>query len=207
MIKEYKVDKEKFQEIYDTQYKKHPKWKRTAWIRKGIIIMTIISPICIEIYGYRVMGRFKLFSDYFFIAIGVIWTLLMILVGYIRILRFKCDDIVNFKLNESLILKDEYFENGYKPNGEGISTTYDVMQVRYDEIERLVLNKYHNRLRLYANIKDTRYDDYEKGEKDYSVKEKARMAFYLYYENSEEFVRTLSEKSGVEIEIRDYSEE
>ncbi len=214
MIKEFKVDDEKFKQIYNTQYKKHPKWNRTAWIRKTINIATIIIPMIILVYGYIVIDKSKndwIMQSYLvpYISASIIiygWGII-IQRCYIRILRFKCDCIVNFKLNESLILKDEYFENGYKPNGEGTSTTYDVMQVRYDEIDRLVLNKYHNRLRLYANIKDTRYYDYEKRKKDYSFEEKGDMAFYLYYENSDEFLKILSEKSGIEIEIIDYPEE
>ena len=210
MIKEYKIDENKKREIEKTQYKKHPKWKKRKWVLKTLSITSLVSPIVIMILFYikfRSNGwDYFMFLDYLGIAIGAWWTFFIIKIGYIRILRFTCDDIVSFKINETLIVTDNYFENSYKPNGEGLDETRDIMRVKYKDIDRLLLNKYHNRLRVWATIKDIRYLNYKKKDLDHSYSEKDRMAFYLYYENSDEFVKTLVEKSGVELEVIDCPE-
>ena len=139
-------------------------------------------------------------------ALGSIGIVMVFKFGYIRILRLTCDDSVSFKINETLIVTDNYFENSYKPDGEGFDETRDIMRVKYKEIDRLLLNKYHNRLRVWGNIKDIRYFNYKEKDLDYSSYEKMGMTFYLYYENSDEFVKTLVEKSGVELEVIDYPE-
>ena len=211
MIKEYKIDENTKREIEKTQYKKHPKWKKRAGIIKAIDIISIVMPIIIMIIWFMEFidnsWDFMVWLKYFFIAIGV-WSIFLIFkLTYIKILRFTCDDLVNFKINETLIVTDNYFENSYKPNGEGwVESTRDIMRVKYNEVDRLLLNKYHNRLRVWATIKDTRYLNYEKKEIDYSYYEKGSLTFYLYYEDSDEFVKTLVEKSGVELEVIDCPE-
>ena len=210
MIKEYKIDENIKREIEKTQYKKHPKWRKRVGIIKAIDIISIVMPIIIMIMWFMEFidnsWDFMVWLKYFFISIGV-WSMFLIFkLTYIKILRFTCDDIVNFKINETLIVTDNYFENSYKPNGEGINETRDIMKVKYKDIDRLLLNKYHNRLRVWATIKDTRYLNYKKKDLFHSYSEKDRMAFYLYYKNSDEFVKTLVEKSGVELEVIDCPE-
>ena len=210
MIKEYKIDENKKREIENTQYKKHPKWKKRTGVLKTLSILSVLLPIVIMIVWFKEFidnsWDFMVWLKYFLIAIGVWWTFFITKIGYARILRFTCDDIVSFKINETLIVTDNYFENSYKPDGEGLDETRDIMRVKYKDIDRLLLNKYHNRLRVWATIKDTRYLNYKKKDLDHSYSEKDRMAFYLYYENSDEFVKTLVEKSGVELEVIDCPE-
>ncbi len=207
MIKEYKIDENKKIEIEKTQYKKHPKWKKNVWVLKTFDIIAIISPIIIIAnYYIRFINVYWDLFDSIITALTVIFIIIMTKIGYIRILRFTCDDSVSFKINETLIVTDNYFENSYKPDGEGFNETRDIMRVKYKEIDRLLLNKYHNRLRVWGNIKDIRYFNYEKKDLDYSSYEKMGMTFYLYYENSDEFVKTLVEKSGVELEVIDCPE-
>ena len=207
MIKEYKIDENKKREIEKTQYKKHPKWKKRVWVLKIFDIAAIIVPISIIVnYYIKIINvNWDLF-DTIITALTQISIIIMVKFAYIRALRFTCDDIVNFKINETLIVTDNYFENSYKPNGEGINETRDIMKVKYKYIDRLLLNKYHNRLRVWATIKDRRYLNYKKKDLSHSYSEKDRMAFYLYYENSDEFVKTLVEKSGVELEVIDCPE-
>ena len=210
MIKEYKIDENKKIEIENTQYKKHPKWKKRKWVLKALSIISVVLPILIMLVWVKEFidnsWDFMVWLKYFLIAIGVWWAFFITKIGYIRILRFTCDDIVSFKINETLIVTDNYFENSYKPNGEGVDETRDIMKVKYKDIDRLLLNKYHNRLRVWATIKDTRYLNYKKKDLFHSYSEKDRMAFYLYYENSDEFVKTLVDKSGVELEVIDCPE-
>ena len=207
MIKEYKIDENKKREIENTQYKKHPKWKKNVWVLKTFDVIAIISPIIIIAnYYIRFINVYWDLFDSIITALTVIFIIIMTKIGYIRILRFTCDDSVSFKINETLIVTDNYFENSYKPDGEGFNETRDIMRVKYKEIDRLLLNKYHNRLRVWGNIKDIRYFNYEKKDLDYSSYEKMGMTFYLYYENSDEFVKTLVEKSGVELEVIDCPE-
>lgn len=207
MIKEYKIDENKKREIENTQYKKHPKWKKNVWVLKTFDVIAIISPIIIIAnYYIRFINAYWDLFDSIITALTVIFIIIMTKIGYIRILRFTCDDSVSFKINETLIVTDNYFENSYKPDGEGFNETRDIMRVKYKDIDRLLLNKYHNRLRVWGNIKDIRYFNYEKKDLDYSSYEKMGMTFYLYYENSDEFVKTLVEKSGVELEVIDCPE-
>ena len=207
MIKEYKIDENKKIEIEKTQYKKHPKWKKNVWVLKTFDVIAIISPIIIIAnYYIRFINVYWDLFDSIITALTVIFIIIMTKIGYIRILRFTCDDSVSFKINETLIVTDNYFENSYKPDGEGFNETRDIMRVKYKDIDRLLLNKYHNRLRVWGNIKDIRYFNYEKKDLDYSSYEKMGMTFYLYYEDSDEFVKTLVEKSGVELEVIDCPE-
>ena len=210
MIKEYKIDENKKREIENTQYKKHPKWKKRAGIIKAIDIISIVMPIIIMIMWFMEFidnsWDFMVWLKYFFIAIGVWWAFFITKIGYIRILRFTCDDSVSFKVNETLIITDNYFENSYKPDGEGFNETRHITQIKYKDINRLLLNKYHNRLRVWGNMRDTRYFNYEKKDLDYSRHQKRGTTFYLYYENNDEFIKTLVEKSGVELEVIDCPE-
>ncbi|WP_291631640.1 hypothetical protein [Clostridium sp.] len=207
MIKEYKIDENKKREIENTQYKKHPKWKKRTWVLKAFNIALVILPLSIIANSYiKIINIDWDIVESIIVALGSILILMIIKIGYVRILRFTCDDIVSFKINETLIVTDNYFENSYKPDGEGIDETRDIMKVKYKDIDRLLLNKYHNRLRVWATIKDIRYLNYKKKDLDHSYSEKDRMAFYLYYENSDEFVKTLVEKSGVELEVIDCPE-
>ena len=201
------MDENKKREIENTQYKKHPKWKKNVWVLKTFDVIAIISPIIIIAnYYIRFINVYWDLFDSIITALTVIFIIIMTKIGYIRILRFTCDDSVSFKINETLIVTDNYFENSYKPDGEGFDETRDIMRVKYKDIDRLLLNKYHNRLRVWGNIKDIRYFNYEKKDLDYSSYEKMGMTFYLYYENSDEFVKTLVEKSGVELEVIDCPE-
>ena len=207
MIKEYKIDENKKIEIENTQYKKHPKWKKNVWVLKTFDVIAIISPIIIIAnYYIKFINVYWDLFDTIITALTAIFIIIMTKIGYIRILRFTCDDSVSFKINETLIVTDNYFENSYKPDGEGFNETRDIMRVKYKDIDRLLLNKYHNRLRVWGNIKDIRYFNYEKKDLDYSSYEKMGMTFYLYYEDSDEFVKTLVEKSGVELEVIDCPE-
>ena len=206
MIKEYKIDENKKREIEKTQYKKHPRWKKNIWILKAFDIAAIIVPISKIIIWYIKINPSYDLVQAIIRALGSIGIVMVFKFGYIRILRLTCDDSVSFKINETLIVTDNYFENSYKPDGEGFNETRDIMRVKYKEIDRLLLNKYHNRLRVWGNIKDIRYFNYEKKDLDYSSYEKMGMTFYLYYENSDEFVKTLVEKSGVELEVIDCPE-
>ena len=181
--------------------------EKNVWVLKTFDVIAIISPIIIIAnYYIRFINVYWDLFDSIITALTVIFIIIMTKIGYIRILRFTCDDSVSFKINETLIVTDNYFENSYKPDGEGFNETRDIMRVKYKDIDRLLLNKYHNRLRVWGNIKDIRYFNYEKKDLDYSSYEKMGMTFYLYYENSDEFVKTLVEKSGVELEVIDCPE-
>ena len=206
MIKEYKIDENKKRQIENTQYKKHPKWNKRTWVLKVFDIAAIIVPISKIIIWYIKINPSYDLVQAIIRALGSIGIVMVFKFGYIRILRLTCDDSVSFKINETLIVTDNYFENSYKPDGEGFDETRDIMRVKYKEIDRLLLNKYHNRLRVWGNIKDIRYFNYKEKDLDYSSYEKMGMTFYLYYENSDEFVKTLVEKSGVELEVIDCPE-
>ena len=207
MIKEYKIDENKKREIENTQYKKHPKWKKRTWVLKAFNIASVILPLSIIAnYYIKIINIDWDIVESIIVALGSMGVPMIIKIGYIRALRFTCDDSVSFKVNETLIITDNYFENSYKPDGEGFNETRHITRIKYKDINRLLLNKYHNRLRVWGNMRDTRYFNYEKKDLDYSRHQKRGTTFYLYYENNDEFVKTLVEKSGVELEVIDCPE-
>ena len=60
--------------------------------------------------------------------------------------------------------------------------------------------------KAWGTYSDIRYSNYEKKDLEYSCKEKGSIVFYFYYENNDEFINTIIEKSGIKPEITDKAE-
>ena len=97
MIKEYKIDENKKREIENTQYKKHPKWKKRTWVLKAFNIALVILPLSIIANSYiKIINIDWDIVESIIVALGSILILMIIKIGYVRILRFTCDDSVSF---------------------------------------------------------------------------------------------------------------
>jgi len=126
---------------------------------------------------------------------------------YFRSLKNTCADSINYYLNETLILSDDGLEYGFVPNDSSINS-YTLGRITYRDIKRLVVNTYHERLEIYGDMKLTVYSNYEENQIKYIENQKdIKIRFYLYYENSEDFIRTLEENTGIKVQVINKQEE
>jgi hypothetical protein len=132
-------------------------------------------------------------------------------VPYFASLRHTCFDESNFKLRETLFLTDKGIQNVFHPLDESESNYMIQEIIPYDEIVKLIYNEYHERFQVFGKLQITRYLNYERNVVDHKIDYQAQdgysSRFYLYYENSEDFMNTVSEKSGLPIEHINYPEE
>lgn len=100
--------------------------------------------------------------------------------------------------------------NKYKSQGAKRACYYQEDIFEYTKIQRLVYNEYHERLDIYGRSKNIQYWNYFTGEigSERGLKSKDnRVRFFLYYKDSKDFINTVVEKSGVQLEIINYPEE
>lgn len=111
-MKQFEVDEKKRLKFMLTQHKKHPKWKKRAWVRRMLLVFFLISSTWIGIVGYmqnsnRGISMFILG----FTGMGLI-TIVPYIIYYFA-LRQTCRSGVDYKTKETLILTDSEFINTY----------------------------------------------------------------------------------------------
>jgi len=138
------------------------------------------------------------------VSILFLWTPTII---YYKQLVAKCRKTLTFKLRESLILYDDMIKNGFSFPSRDKRDPYMINEIKYSEITRLVHNTYLNRLTLYCLVHQIIYDDYGANSvySDKAIRNE-RIDFILYYDNSDDFVKTVAERSEVELEVIDHFE-
>ncbi len=219
MTKEYKVNYSEKKRIKRKQIRKHPKWDKRKWVRYGLVVILILLLIIIPARGWfmteqvydgksidevgiktLLMGSEMSFSSIaFFIGMPVFL--------YFRSLKNTCADSINYYLNETLILSDDGLEYGFVPNNSS-TNQYTLDKIKYRDIKRLVVNTYHERLEIYGDMKLTVYSNYEENQILYIENHKDdKRRFYLYYENNEDFIRTLEENTGIKVQVINKQEE
>ena len=77
---------------------------------------------------------------------------------------------------------------------------YYTTEIKYADITQLVVNEYYPRLNVYGKGLEIYYIDYEINKTERIRIIKGRFKFYLYYEEYEDFIKTLSEKTGLIVE-------
>jgi len=98
-------------------------------------------------------------------------------------------------------------KNGFSFPSRDKRDPYMINEIKYSEITRLVHNTYLNRLTLYCLVHQIIYDDYGANSvySDKAIRNE-RIDFILYYDNSDDFVKTVAERSEVELEVIDHFE-
>lgn len=214
MLKEYAVNDQMQWELSKRQLKRHPKWRKSQWTRRILLTLCIIAPIAGVIFALTNPGiAFRELDGSVANIDNVLNMCFCILVfsmfpgiitlTYFAVLRGKCFDESNYKSNETLCLTDDGLQNIFLPSDETNSNAMFEEQMPYDGMDRLVYNEYHERFQVFGKLKSIKYLDYQKGTIDYQEEHKSKKgysrSFYAYYENFEDFMNTVSEKSGLKI--------
>jgi hypothetical protein len=122
-------------------------------------------------------------------------------VYYYRKVKRNCAGAITTRTYEVLFLNDDGMNFSYHQNNSIHDRSLLVQEIRYEDISKILINKFHNRIQLFGKIKETYYYDFaikkpayvDKGEdKEQSIR------IYLYYDNSEDFVNELIQRSKVE---------
>ncbi len=219
MTKEYKVNYSEKKRIKRKQIRNHPKWDKRKWVRYILIVIVIAALIILPslpwtatdfIFDGKNIEEIKANTLYNICSASV--GIVIMFIGmpvflYFRSLKNTCADSINYYLNETLILSDDGFEYGFVPNDSSINS-YTLGRITYRDIKRLVVNTYHERLEIYGDMKLTVYSNYEENQIKYIENQKdIKIRFYLYYENSEDFIRTLEENTGIKVQVINKQEE
>lgn len=208
-MKQFEVDEKKRLKFMLTQHKKHPKWKRRAWIRRILTGIFLILSIAYGISLYIENNREDISMFILgFTAMGLI-SIIPYIVYYFA-LRQTCRSGVDYKTKETLILTDSEFINTYLPINAKRHCDYEKDVFKYTKIQRIVYNEYHEFLDIYGYYKVTWYIDYfknitgtERGIRDKNNK----LRLFLYYDNNEDLINTLVEKSNAKLEIVNHPQE
>jgi cbb3-type cytochrome oxidase subunit 3 len=214
MIKEYKVDFEKKRKLKRLQIRKHPKWEKRKLIRYSLIFimtMLLVGSIILpwtrkelfvkDIMSYT-MNNEDIINIMFFLIVMVVIFICIPVFLYLRALRNTCADGINYHLDEILILDNEGIQYEFIPNNRVLNKGYVIDKINYKDIKKIVLNSYHNRLDVYGDMRLTMYSDYSKNKIQFTENHRDdKRRYYLYYENNEEFIKILEEKTNIKIQI------
>jgi len=220
MVKEYRVDNIKMKKIIQDRIKKHPKWKKRKWIRYILIFIAIAALIIMPslpwtatefVFDGKSLEEIKSNTLYecCSASVGIVVTFIgMPVFLYIRSLKNQCRGHIGYLTDEILILNDEELNKGYRGQDISSSKEYYIDIIKYKHIRKLVLNKYYETLDIYGDMRLIVYSDYENDVIDYIKKyQNKKTTINLYYENSEDFIKTLEEKTGIKVQVIDEVDE
>ena len=202
ILKTFSVDMELKENMYKEQVSKSPIWKRKRWTLAILILGALICT------GYVIV----LYDDVLVkIVAGIIIFLITMMPGmaYFNYLITKCSDRFYQRTGDYMVIKEHSISHMYHEKSAMLETRYIQEEVNYDSIKRIVYNKYHNRIdvfgqRYYTICDDLRNPEWEKLKRRDSKPNRSR--FYLFYENNEEILDMLKEKTGIEFEVINYPE-
>ena len=208
-MKQFEVDEKKRLKFMLTQHKNHPKWKKRAWIRRILIGIFLILSIAYGMSLYIENNREDIYMFFLgFMSMGILSGIPYII--YYFTLRRTCRSDADYKTKETLILTDSEFINTYLPINAKRHCDYEKDVFKYTKIQRIVYNEYHQFLDIYGYYKTTWYIDYfnnivgtERGIRDKNNK----LRLFLYYDNNEDLINTLVEKSNAKLEIVNHPQE
>ncbi|WP_346894394.1 hypothetical protein [Clostridium sp. UBA7503] len=220
MVKEYRVDNIKMKKIIQDRIKKHPKWKKRKWVRYILIFIVIAALIIMPslpwtatkfVFDGKSLEEIKANTLYESCSASV--GIVVIFIGmpvflYLRSLKNQCRGYIGYLTDEILILNDEELNKGYRGQDISSSKEYYIDIIKYKHIRKLVLNKYYETLDIYGDMRLIVYSDYENDVIDNIKKyQNKKTTINLYYENSEDFIKTLEEKSGIKVQVIDEVDE
>lgn len=220
MIKEYIKNNEIHRVLIKSQYKKHPKWTKRRLVRTLLFLIPVALAVFVFVflYGNKEYSPFSDASGYvstgdtmmnaLLFSQGIFILTIIPYICYYKSIKYKCEDEVNFKLKEVLFLTENGIRNGFFPRGKGNIHAYNVNEMNYEDITGLEFNEHHSRLTVHGKVKATYYDNYEENRIWYTKEyEGGGRRFYMYYDNSDDFINTLSERTNIPVETVCFAEE
>ncbi|GEM_PF-530598 len=220
MVKEYRVDNIKMKKIIQDRIKKHPKWKKRKWVRYILIFIVIAALIIMPLLPWiatdfifdgrniEEIGTDTLFNNLcLFLMFAVVFIFMPVFL-YFRSLKNSCSDNIGWITDEILILTDKEINSGYRGSDRASIKEYYIEIIKYENIKKIVLNKYSQKLKIYGDMGLIVYSDYENDVVDHTKKYPNNTTVIdFYYENSEDFIKTLEEKSGIKVQVIDEVDE
>ncbi|GKX64775.1 hypothetical protein [Inconstantimicrobium mannanitabidum] len=199
-----------------TQYKKHPKWAKRKWVRRILAMIVPISGIIIYFYNINTPKPIYVQDELFIKVTNISIPLCMAIffsipyIAYRKILEGSCVTDSRDRDNDTLVITDEELKYIYHPSYKSNMVLFTEFQIRFEDITKIIYNTYNNRVDVYGKQKEIYYRDFTTGEI-------ARVAdiddpnetirLYLYFEENEEILKTLQERSTAEMKIIDYPTE
>lgn len=202
-MKQYEVNKELRAKLIKESHKKHPKWKKRRGIRVILGCIWIIASILIGYILYDSNGR----ENMYMVLVGGIAGAIIFSIPYgiyYLALRSTCRNYIDYKNNEQLILAEDEIKNIYLPADAKRNFMYEEDSFKYTKIQKLIYNEYYNVLYIYGSYKKKWYKNYFQGKvgAERGIKDKnSKLMLYLYYYDNEEIIKSISQKSGVRLEV------
>lgn len=205
-MKEYSVDLMLKKKIQKTQYKKHPKWKKRLWVR---IILGIFS-ILMGVYGLVSIEAESLIEAVImnFGMMTLLGTIPWII--YTKVLQNSCMCVVDYREDDSIIMDENGLKYLYHPSNANNRKSYQRLEIDFENITKLIFNKYHERIDIYGKHCEVWINNIENSKKSKRKnvnKQGTRIRLYLYFDDNEEILRVIEKNSPVSIEIIDCSAE
>jgi hypothetical protein len=220
MVKEYRVDSRKRKKLIQDRIKKHPKWKKRKWVRYTLIVIVIAALIIMPslpwtatefVFDGKSLEEIKANTLYecCSASVGIVVTFIVMPVFlYFRSLKNSCSDNIGWITDEILILTDKEINSGCRGSDRASIKEYYIQIIKYENIKKIVLNKYSQKLKIYGDMGLIVYSDYENDVIDHTKKHPNNTTVIdFYYENSEDFIKTLEEKSGIKVQVIDEVDE
>ncbi len=220
MVKEYRVDNRKRKKLIQDRIKKHPKWKKRKWVRYILIVIVIAALIIMPllpwiatdfIFDGKSLEEIKSNTLYECCSalVGIVVTFIgMPVFIYFRSLKNSCSDNIGWITDEIIILTDKEINTGCRGSDRASIKEYYIQIIKYENIKKIVLNKYSQKLKIYGDMGLIVYSDYENDVIDHTKKHPNNTTVIdFYYENSEDFIKTLEEKTGIKVQVIDEVDE
>ena len=199
MVKEYKVDNKLKLKLIISSYKKHPFWIKRTNVRRIVFAISMLIIIGITVFMYT--GKKDIEGLLIGGAAGVIIGGIPYLAYWVA-LRDTCSEGIRSKTNETLTLGNEELVNLYLPYRAKRYYNYEEDIFKYTKIQKLEYYEDAKKLYIYGNYKNRYYINYfnnEQGRENGVRGKNNKLVLFMYYENSDDFLKTLSEKCKKDI--------
>ena len=210
MMKIYEEDYKLVQKMRKKQRKRHPNWEKSKKLRFILWGCSITITILMILYSFFVFeGIFDRLLGSFFCGAGAFIIASIPAAIYTIAVAEECEDFIGRDKNEFIVIEDKIIKYGYQSNKDR-GNQYTVDELQYTKIQRIVYNKYHERIDIYGNRTKVCYENYQTGEVGGSrgVKgKKSKMRIYLYFKDCDDMLENILKHTNVKPEIIDYPEE
>jgi|GEM_PF-3375087 len=225
-MEQYNINKERYEWMKKNIYKRHPKWKKRAWVRYLLYGFNILvigmainlayqHPGFLDIYRQpNEITRAYTLTDY--LASGIFYILAFnifptaVALSYRALLYNTCRGSVGSHRNNVLILTETSLCDIYHIAGRDVQTMNET-QFPYGELKRIVWNEYNQRFELYGATIDTDYLDFEKDKVESKRKSKSNLTtpYHLYwiFDDRDKFMESIEAKTKLKIEMVNYQSE